>query len=240
MAGDWIKMREDLHEDPAVLRIASKLGNSRPEHVVGYLLRFWSWISRNTVDGVVEGVRLEDIEAVLNLPNFCRLLCEVGWLEFIESPAGCRLIVPNFERHLSNSAKRRATETRKKQAQRACPDFVPMATGQKPDKTGTREEKRREEKRSNNKPPLPPLDDWEVPERLDTPQVREELAEFVKMRRRIKKPIKSLKHTSRVLRKFRDVDHLLAALDHVIANEYQGLKAEYGTEAATQKPLRLE
>ena len=71
---------------------------------------------------------------------------------------------------------------------------------------------------------------WDVPESLDSPEVRRELDEFAAMRRRIGKPIKSLKNTSRVLKGFDDQEHLLYALNHVIGNEYQGLKPDYRPE----------
>ena len=42
MAGDWIKMRVDLNEDPAVVGMAIALDTD--EHsVVGRLHKLWSW-----------------------------------------------------------------------------------------------------------------------------------------------------------------------------------------------------
>jgi hypothetical protein len=155
MAGDWLKMREDLYEDPAVLQIAAKLG-TRPEHVVGYCHRFWSWVSRNVSPderdkcpaGCVTGVPIVSVENVLNLPGFLGHLVDVGWLEY-ETDGETHLIrVPKFDRHLSKSAKKRAIDAEKKRNQRSSrPDHngtnVPLATGQKRDQR--REEKRREE-----------------------------------------------------------------------------------------------
>jgi hypothetical protein len=172
-------MREDLHEDPAVLEIAHKLG-TRPEHVVGYCHRFWSWASRNLVlnlspeigdrcpdsvpnyqgqmsgfcpDSVLRGVPIESIEAVLNLPGFLRYLCEVGWLRYANDEAsGPVLTVPNFDRWLSQGAKSRVVASQKKRQQRS-EKHVPILSRKCPSKTGTREEKRREHK---NKPPFIP------------------------------------------------------------------------------------
>ncbi len=84
MAGDWIPIREDIHEDPAILRIADKLG-VRSEAVVGYCIRFWAWVSRNCHDGRVTGVTLTSLERVTNMPDFLHFLCEVGWLEYDDS-----------------------------------------------------------------------------------------------------------------------------------------------------------
>lgn len=70
-------------------------------------------------------------------------------------------------------------------------------------------------------------DCWLIPERLDTEKVRGLLKEYEGMRVRIRKPIKSLEASSKVLTHFDDEDHLVYALETCIANEYQGLKADY-------------
>jgi len=116
-------MRDDLHEDPAVTKIARMMGGpggppKRPEEVIGYLLRFWSWASRNTRDGVIDGLTLVDIESLLAMPNFLHYLRDAGWLEFIESTNGCQVLVPNFDRHLSEGAKQRALRTERKRSER--------------------------------------------------------------------------------------------------------------------------
>ena len=57
MAGDWIAMRLDLYEDPAVAYMAERLGE-REEVIVGFLHRVWSWASRQCHDGSVTNVTL--------------------------------------------------------------------------------------------------------------------------------------------------------------------------------------
>ena len=157
MAGDWLKIREDLHEDPAVLRMAAAL-ETRPEHVVGYCLRFWGWVSRNVSlenrdtcpSASVVGVPILSIESVLQLPGFLPLLREVGWLEYDETEKPIVVTIPKFERHLSETAKQRALAAEKKRRQRAekRPDSVPEKTGQVSLKN---RDQRREEKRRDNK-----------------------------------------------------------------------------------------
>ncbi len=141
MADDWIKMRESLHEDPAILEMAERL-QTRPEHVVGYCHRFWSWVSRNCLDGVVHGVSLVSLGSVLSMPNFPELLCDVGWLEYTEKEGQKRIFIPKFDRHLSQGAKTRALATEKKRNQRL--DSVPKLSRNCPSEKGTREEKRRD------------------------------------------------------------------------------------------------
>lgn len=157
-------MREDLHEDVAVLRMAAKL-KTRPEHIVGYLHRFWGWVSRNVSPddggncpaGCVIGVPIESVEMILSLPGFLTLMVEAGWLIYEESSSsngGEPLIqIPKFDRHLSQSAKKRAQDTEKKRGQRTNaghdvgheqdkrPAVVPLGAGR-----NRGPEKRREEK----------------------------------------------------------------------------------------------
>lgn len=150
MAGDWIKMREALHEDPAVLAMANGLA-TRPEHVVGYCHRFWSWVSRNCHDGIVTGVTIESLESVLNLPGFLSLMRAVGWLEYDQSGASPTIAIPKFDRHLSQGAKSRGLNAERQRAARN--GNVTSLSRTKRDEINTREEKRREE---INTPPKPP------------------------------------------------------------------------------------
>lgn len=145
MAWDWIKVRESIHEDPAVLRIAANLG-TRPEHIVGYLVKFWSWVSRNCHAGSVTGVTLVSLECVLNLPGFCDELVKVGWLEVEESDGETRINIPKYDRHLSQGAKARALASERQRSSRASRHASVTDVSQVcHTKTMTREEKRREE-----------------------------------------------------------------------------------------------
>ncbi len=154
MADDWIKMRENLHEQPEVLQMASSL-ETRPEHIVGYCHRFWGWVSRNVSPqdrdncpgGCVTGVPLVSVESVLNLPGFLEMMCEVGWLKYEPANGKHIITVPKMDNHLSETAKKRALDTQKKRKQREKP--VPPVSRKKRDKKGTREEKNREEKITN-------------------------------------------------------------------------------------------
>lgn len=79
---------------------------------------------------------------------------------------------------------------------------------------------------------------WDIPERLDSPEVREALDDFAEMRRTIKKPIKSLQNSSRMLKNFEDAEHLLYAIELCIANEWQGLKPDYMPPKRQAKPAQ--
>lgn len=82
----------------------------------------------------------------------------------------------------------------------------------------------------------PPLNDWEIPDNLDTPEVRKRLDDFAQMRKSIKKPIGDRKRFCIALKHFESVEHLTYALEHCISNEYQGLKPDYRPPSATRSP----
>lgn len=144
----WIKIDRDLPHKPEVMRLAEILGVDELQ-VVGHLVLFWSWCDANMslecpdVKGTKRGLnRAACHEGMVDA------LIEVGWLQVVQDGAHERYRIPNFERHLSKSAKTRALDQQKKQRKRVCPDTkgtnVPGDTGTK---TGL--EKRREEKSNN-------------------------------------------------------------------------------------------
>jgi hypothetical protein len=139
MAGDWIKMREALHEDPAVIAMGEML-ETRPEHIVGYCHKFWSWVSRNCHGDTVTGFSIEALESVLNLPGFLGMMCQVGWLEYDDAKT---IAIPKFDRHLSQGAKSRGLAAERKRDERSVD--APSSSRSKRDNSVTREEKRRED-----------------------------------------------------------------------------------------------
>src|SRR5688572_27862306 len=114
MAGDWIKLRSDLPEDPAVILISRRTGLDA-DAVVGKLARFWAWADKHTLDGDIPGVDEPWLSRFFGSEHFSVAMVEAGWLEI--TAAG--IVVPNFGRHNSEPAKLRARGTRNKQAQRA-------------------------------------------------------------------------------------------------------------------------
>ena len=140
MAGDWIKVRVRLVDDPAVLAISTRFG-MLPETVVGYLIRAWSWATDQLVDGHAPGVTLAHFDRVVGLQNFGESLVEVGWLKATKSG----LIFPKWDRHLSQGSKARALATNRKSKERHGASV-----------TKTRPEKRREEdSREQERKPAP-------------------------------------------------------------------------------------
>ena len=167
MAGDWIKIERDLPHKPEVMQLAEIL-NIDELQVVGHLVLFWSWCDANMsldcpdVIGTKRG-----LDRASCRDGMVDAMVSVGWLQVFEVDGQERYRIPNFERHLSKSAKTRANEQRKKQRQRSCP----VATGTNvPDMNGTQPgpEKRREEK---NDYTYIPGSDITIPESLNNPTV---------------------------------------------------------------------
>lgn len=150
MAGDWIKVRVRLVDDPAVLAISTRFG-ILPETVVGYLIRAWSWATDQLVDGHAPGVTLAHFDRVVGLQNFGESLVEVRWLKATKSG----LIFPKWDRHLSQGSKARALATNRKSQERHGASV-----------TKTRPEKRREEKSTKDPHSPPQAGDGKKPKKL--------------------------------------------------------------------------
>lgn len=118
MAGDWLPIRFDLHEDPSVLALAEDLNISEDE-VVGKLVRLWRWASSQSTDGRLQNVRIMSAERALNLQNFIQsVMKNTPWLRYETDELNSLLIFEKWERWLSKSAKRRALENRRKREKR--------------------------------------------------------------------------------------------------------------------------
>lgn len=113
MAGDWIKVRVNLPDDPAVFRMASVHGCST-EQVVGHLIRIWAWATDQLEDGHARNVTLSQLDAVARVTGFGQSMVDVGWL--VVQPDG--LLFPRWERHLSQGAKQRVLATERKRKER--------------------------------------------------------------------------------------------------------------------------
>lgn len=171
MAGEWIKIRTDLLDDPSVFLLSEILGLDCPT-VVGHLVMFWSWMDRHTSDG--KGIKLTEnvIDKKIGVDGFANALREVDWL----CGENMALELPLYERHNGNSAKARALESEAKRLRRDInknPEKAPeKSVGQVSDKTPsespTREEKRREEKNTDIKDLTANRGDVEKTEKSDS------------------------------------------------------------------------
>lgn len=117
MAGDWISMRHDLPDDPAVIRIADACDISR-QHVVGCLHSVWTWFDKHTTNGKAPGVGPSHVDDLAGVPGFADAMIAAGWLR----TTGDALSIPKFKAFMSQSAKTRQLTARRvaRHRQRKC------------------------------------------------------------------------------------------------------------------------
>lgn len=143
MAGDWIKIEHGLLGKPEVMMLADKLDISHYE-AVGHLIAFWQWVDLNLSPSCpqVQGTK-RGLDRVAGRDGFSDALVSVGWLVIQDG----QISIPNYDVHLSKSAKERAKGQKKKAIQRLklSPSIGDKQGDNSGTKGGTREEKRRED-----------------------------------------------------------------------------------------------
>lgn len=149
MAGDWIKMRVDLYEDPAVIGIAEAVGLDEFA-VVGRLHTLWGWADKHTFDGNAASVSVSWINRKLQCDGFAQAMIVQGWL--IANAEGVSL--PKFDRHNGKTAKSRALTANRVATHKAKGNAEDNADGNGDSVTDAlpREEKRREENKEQEAP----------------------------------------------------------------------------------------
>lgn len=131
MAGDWIKMRSNLWDDPRVARICDETDQSEAA-VVGALYWLWAAADQHTETGVMVGLSLRQIDRKTGVQGFGAALQTIGWIE--ETPDGVRIV--NFEEHNGESAKRRCSDAKRKASARNASAECPQIDGQIPEDFG--------------------------------------------------------------------------------------------------------
>jgi hypothetical protein len=138
MAGDWIQMRHDLPDDPAVIGIAELTGLDE-YGVIGRLHRVWTWADRQTIDGFApiikasqdrnapsvtnvtepalrnahDSVALSWLDRYVHRDGFGAAMVAVGWLEISERGGMLGILIPKFDEYISESSKQRALTSRR-------------------------------------------------------------------------------------------------------------------------------
>ena len=102
MAGDWIKMRSNLWDDPRVGRLCDLTG-SKEATVIGALYWLWATADQHTEDGCMPGLSMQQIDRKTGVKGFAAALVDIGWLA--DDPQG--VVIKHFEEHNGASAKKR-------------------------------------------------------------------------------------------------------------------------------------
>lgn len=114
MAGDYLPIRLDLHDDPAVIQMAAALDIAEDD-VVGRLVRTWAWFNTHTEDGHASGVTSAWLDRYTSTPGWSEAMESVGWLK-IDSDGG--ITVPGYDTWNGKSAKKRLKANARKRKQR--------------------------------------------------------------------------------------------------------------------------
>ena len=239
MAGDWIKMRGNLWDDPRVSRLCD-LTDQPEAMVIGALYWLWSSADSHTEDGLMPGLSLKGIDRKSGVPGFGKALLDVGWIAEVEGG----IAIVRFDEHNGKSAKRRSMEAKRKGEVRK----VSASDADKP-KTesgkGAELELERELEKEKNKEKNPPVSpqggkakfkpEEITPEPLDP----ETWASFCQFRRNLKKPIKTDNAVNLIAKDFArhglTAEQARACVEHSMKNEYQGLFPE---KFASRKPAQ--
>lgn len=254
MAGDWIKMRVLLARDPKVIAMTDflagerafmdwltdpvrrRLGESAYEHLapevmvlitVGSLVITWGITrDRGHPDGdhlVLKHCTLDALDLVSGVPRFGAAMAHVGWAR--EDEAAGVVVLPNFFRDnapVTRDRKAAHAEAQRRYRQKKSSRVMITRDDHRDDHAASQSdtEKRREEK-TKKKTPLPPL---ELPAEIDSPELREAWAAWVRHRAEKKSaltPTAVRQQLAKLLAM--GPGRALAALQHSTAQGYTGV-----------------
>lgn len=119
MAGDWMKVELELPDKPEVHYIAGAL-NLTPAEVVGHLIRIWAWFNKHTENGHAYGVTHALLDRITGVTGIGEVMMFAGWLEQHDKT----LCMPKFDRHTSESSKKRALASERQSRKRHAPSVT--------------------------------------------------------------------------------------------------------------------
>jgi len=102
MAGDWIKMRGNLWDDPRIGALVDATDTSEAA-VVGGLYWLWATADQHSEDGTMPGLTLRQIDRKTGITGFAAALVSIGWIE--DHADGITIV--KFDEHNGASAKKR-------------------------------------------------------------------------------------------------------------------------------------
>lgn len=149
MAGEWIKVRTNLWDDPRIGQLC-ELTDQGEAAVIGGLYWLWATADEHSSDGLLQGMTTRTIDRKTGVAGLGAALVTIGWL--VESDDG--VTVARFDEHNGTSAKQRAQTAKRvsnhkanaKVTQPALPESEPAVTTPLP----------REDKNKEVIPPIPP------------------------------------------------------------------------------------
>jgi hypothetical protein len=169
VAGEWIKVRTNLWDDPRVGQLC-ELTDQGEAAVIGGLYWLWATADEHSADGLLLGMTTRTIDRKTGVPGLGKALVTIGWLT--ENDQG--VTVSRFDEHNGASAKQRAQTAKRvsnhkanaKVTQGALPESEQTVTDALP----------REDKNKEDIPPIPPKGG--EPAANDTEQKRKSAISF--------------------------------------------------------------
>lgn len=130
MPENWIKVEKTTPGKPELLGIAAVL-EVHPNEALGLCVRFWMWADDQLESRHARRVTKSALDAHLGRNGLSDALVSVGWLQVRNGS----LEVPNFDRHLGASAKKRANSAERSRKHRQ--SFVTQPSRSERDETVT-------------------------------------------------------------------------------------------------------
>lgn len=151
MAGDWIKMRGNLWDDPRIGRLVDMTDTSEAA-VIGGLYWLWATADQHTEDGLLPGLSLRRIDSKTGIKGFGQALADIGWI--VDHTDAISIV--KFEEHNGTSAKKRCQTAKRVSSYRSNNADVTQSELQESNDSVSdalaREEKRREEEITHTSP----------------------------------------------------------------------------------------
>ncbi|MFD2271812.1 hypothetical protein ACFS07_13270 [Undibacterium arcticum] len=147
MAGEWIKMRTNLWDDPRVSQLCDQTGASEAA-IVGALYWLWSAADEHTENGVMPGLSTGAIDRKTGIRGIGAALVAIGWVDDTEGG----ITINHFDEHNGASAKSRVLTAKRVANHKANAQVTLPPLAEEQDTVSTalpREEKNREEKERN-------------------------------------------------------------------------------------------
>lgn len=108
MAGEWIKVRTNLWDDPRVMQLCDLTGHSEAT-VIGGLYWLWATADEHTETGHMPGLSIAAIDRKTGVKGLGQALLTVGWID--DTDGGITII--RFDEHNGTSAKNRASTAKR-------------------------------------------------------------------------------------------------------------------------------
>ena len=245
----WIKFEKSLESDPRVLRVAKALANrftvfdnDDPSHGAtfdpcnacafqyvtlgcGALARLWIYADSHCRDDDTLDMSAAEVDEWLGLPGFCSML-PADWLVELE---GGRVELPGFQTHNGVEARKLAL-TQKRVARHR--NAAALQTQKQRNAPALPDQTRPDQTRPEKKVPSEPMPRASFDAAAVAGLNQAAWAQWVAYRTAIKKPLKAPSLAAAAKQMAKLGDQQAAAVEHSIANQYQGLippKAMPGT-----------